>query len=206
MLKSLKKKENKFIRLLIEQSMLTFRGVETLKKYMESHNNTLAKDLTMTEKEADEVRRILIDELNRTFATPFDREDIFALSRSIDDVVDYAYSTVIEMDVLDVIPTTFMMRMTSLLKDATYELYMAMQRLDEHPAVAAEHSQRAKGLESRVETVYREAIADLFGGPEDIHHVYEMLKRREVLRHLSNASDRVDEAANLIADIVVKTS
>jgi predicted phosphate transport protein (TIGR00153 family) len=201
-----KKKQDKFIALLIEQSSLTFKGVETLQKYMKSHSHTLAEELTRIEKEADEVRRILIAELNRSFVTPIDREDIFALSRSIDDVVDYAYSTISEMDVLKVEPTTFMMRMSSLLKDATYELYIAMQRLEKHPEVAAEHSQRAKALESRVERVYREAIADIFSGPEDVHHVFEMLKRREVLRHLSNAADRVDEAANLIADIVVKTS
>ena len=51
---------------------------------------------------------------------------------------------------------------------------------------------------------YREAVADLFSGPEDIHHVVEMLKMREVYRHLSNAADRGDEAANIISDIVVK--
>lgn len=206
MFKIFKKKQDKFITLLIEQASLSLKGVETLQEYMKSHEHELAEKLTMIEKEADEVRRILIAELNRSFVTPIDREDIFALSRSIDDIVDYAYSTVSEMDVLNVEPTTFMMRMTSLLKDATYEIYMAMERLEEHPAVAAEHSQRAKGLESRVERVYREAIADIFSGPEDVHHVFEMLKRREVLRHLSNAADRVDEAANLIADIVVKTS
>ncbi len=199
-----KKKPNKFIALLIEQSALTFQGVEYLQEYMKTHEHELAKRLTMTEKEADEVRRILIAELNRTFVTPIDREDIFALSRAIDDVLDYAYSTVSEMDVLNVDPTSFMTRMTSLLKDATYELYMGAQRLEEHPAVTADHAQRAKALEKRVEAVYREAIADIFSGPEDVHHVFEMLKRREVLRHLSNAADRVDEAGNLLADIVVK--
>ena len=199
-----KKKPDKFILLLIEQASLTYKGVETLQEYMKTHSHELAEKLTRIEKEADEVRRILIDELNRSFVTPIDREDIFALSRSIDDVVDYAYSTVSEMDVLDVEPTSFMMRMTSLLKDATYELYMAMERLEKHPAVAIEHAQRAKGLETRIERVYREAIADIFSGPEDVHHVFEMLKRREVLRHLSNAADRVDETANLLADIVVK--
>ena len=206
MFKLFKKKQDKFILLLIEQASLTFKGVETLQEYMKTHDHALAEQLTQIEKEADEVRRILIAELNRSFVTPIDREDIFALSRSIDDVVDYAYSTVSEMDILNVEPTTYMTRMTSLLKDATYELYMAMQRLEDHPSVAAEHSQRAKALETRVESVYREAIADIFSGPEDVHHVFKMLKRREVLRHLSNAADRVDEAANLIADIVVKTN
>jgi uncharacterized protein Yka (UPF0111/DUF47 family) len=55
-----------------------------------------------------------------------------------------------------------------------------------------------------VEDVYREAIAALFSGPQDLQHVVEMLKLREVYRHLSNAADRGDQAANVICDIVVK--
>ena len=92
--------------------------------------------------EADEIRRILIDELNRTFVTPFDREDIFALSRSIDDVIDYADSTVSEMVVLKVKPTPYMLRIASLLRDAAYEIYQAVLRLQKHPSVAIDHAQR----------------------------------------------------------------
>jgi uncharacterized protein Yka (UPF0111/DUF47 family) len=157
-----------------------------------------------TEKEADEIRRILIDELNRTFVTPIDREDIFALSRTIDDMLDYANTTVDEMEILKVAPTPYMGRIASLLRDAAFEIHLGVQRLKGHPSVANEHAQRAKALENRVEDVYREALADLFGGPQDVAHVIEMLKMREVYRHLSNAADRGDEAANVIADIVVK--
>jgi hypothetical protein len=70
--------------------------------------------------------------------------------------------------------------------------------------VAEDHAVRAKALENRVEDVYREAIADLFRLPRDIDHVVEMLKLRETYRHLSNAADRGDEAANVLSDIVVK--
>jgi uncharacterized protein Yka (UPF0111/DUF47 family) len=108
------------------------------------------------------------------------------------------------MVVLNVKPTPYMQRIATLLKDAAYEIYQAVHRLQKNPAVAIDHAQRAKALENRVEGVYREAIADLFSGPEDVHHVVEMLKMREVYRHLSNAADRGDEAGNIIADIVVK--
>jgi len=79
-----------------------------------------------------------------------------------------------------------------------------MLRIKEHPGVATEHAQRAKTLENRVETVYREALADLFNGPAGPKRVINILKMREVYRHLSNAADRGDEAANIISDIVVK--
>lgn len=154
--------------------------------------------------EADELRRILIDELNRSFVTPFDREDIFALSRAIDDVLDYSDTTVEEMRLLEIEPNAYLRRMTSLLRDAGKEIHLAMLRIKDHPNVALDHATRAKALENRVEHVYREAIAALFRGPEDIHQVMQMLKLRETYRHLSNAADRGDEAANIIGDIVVK--
>jgi hypothetical protein len=199
-----RRKENVFQSLIEQQASLSYEGLRLLMKYFETSDPEVAEELSIKEKEADEVRRILIDELNRSFITPFDREDIFALSRSIDDVIDYADTTVMEMVILKVAPTPFMSRIASLLKDAAYEIMHGVQRLPKNPIVALDHAQRAKALENRVEAVYREAVADLFSGPEDLHHVVEMLKLREVYRHLSNAADRGDEAANIIADVVVK--
>jgi predicted phosphate transport protein (TIGR00153 family) len=199
-----KKRKNIFIHHMSDQAQLTLEGLDALKAYLASQDPAAAALLDSKEKAADEARRILIDDLNRTFVTPFDREDIFALSRTIDDVLDYANSTVSEMEILKVGPTVYMQTMASLLRDAANELFLAVCCLEEHPAVANDHAQRAKALENRVEGVYREALADLFKGAEDIKHVVKMLKMREVYRHLSNAADRGDEAANVIADIVVK--
>ncbi len=199
-----KKKQNVFLKLIHDQAALTLDGLEALKTFMISGDPAASALLSAKEKEADEARRILIDELNNTFITPFDREDIFLLSRTIDDVLDYAYSTVSEMEILKVEPTEYMQKMASILRDAANELLMAVDRLENHPGVANDHAQRAKSLENRVEELYREALADLFSGAEDIQHVIKMLKSREVYRHLSNAADRGDEAANVIADIIVK--
>ena len=201
-----KRQPNLFFKHIQDQAQLTLEGLDALKVYLTTQDTSAAELLTAKEKAADEARRILIDDLNRTFVTPFDREDIFALSRTIDDVLDYAYSTVSELEILKVAPTPYMQDIASLLRDAAYELYMAVCSLETHPAVANDHAQRAKSLENRVEGVYREALADLFRGAEDIKHVIKMMKQREVYRHLSNAADRGDEAANVIADIVVKTA
>jgi uncharacterized protein Yka (UPF0111/DUF47 family) len=197
-------RQDKFLALIIEQASLTLKGLELLNEYLVAKSPQAAQQLTQTEKDADEVRRILIDELNRTFVTPMDREDIFALSRAIDDMLDYAYSTVDEMEMLKVKGMPHMARIAALLRDAASEILLATQRLSQHPKVAADHAQRAKALENRVESVYREALAELFSGPEDVQHVVKMLKAREVYRHLSNAADKGDEAANVIANIVVK--
>jgi predicted phosphate transport protein (TIGR00153 family) len=199
-----KPRQDKFLQSLIRQAEITLEGMDALEAYMKKRSDKYAATVVQAEKDADEVRRILIDDLNRTFVTPMDREDIFSLSRAIDDVMDYAYTTVEEMQILDVEPNDFLQQMVSLLQDAATEIHLAMLRLKENPGVASEHASRAKALENRVERVYREAVADLFSGPEDIQHVMSMLKLREIYRHLSNCADRGDAAANVIHDIVVK--
>jgi len=201
---SRRKKDNRFLELLSRQTEFTVQGMEALKQYMQQPDSALADRVSKIESEADEVRRILIDELNRTFVTPFDREDIFSLSLTIDDILDYAESTVDEMVMLNVAPNPFLERMVSLLTDAAWEIKRGVTQLVEHPNVANDHAVRAKALENRVEQVYREAIADLFQDPRDLEEVMEILKLREIYRHISNAADRGDQAANVIGDIVVK--
>jgi uncharacterized protein len=199
-----RKKDNRFLDLLARQTEFTVQGMEALKQYMIEPDAALAEKVSKMESEADEVRRILIDELNRTFVTPFDREDIFALSLTIDDILDYAESTVDEMAMLNVESNSYLERMVSLLTDAATEIHRGVLQLVDHPNVANDHAVRAKALENRVEQVYREALADLFHDPKDLDEVMDILKLREIYRHLSNAADRGDQAANVIGDIVVK--
>ncbi len=199
-----KPRGNRFIKLLEEQAAKTVEGLTNLEKYMGNNSKENAEAVHRIEAEADEIRRILIDELNRTFVTPIDREDIFSLSRTIDDILDYADTTVDEMYILGVEPNKYLKEMAALLSEAGSEIDLAIQRLEQHPSVAAEHASRAKALENRVERIYRQAIADLFSGPAEVGHIMYMLKVRELYRHLSNAADRGDETANVISDIIVK--
>ena len=201
---SRRKKSNRFLELLIQQAEFTVKGLEALKLYMQQPDIAIAEQVSKIESEEDEVRRILIDELNRTFVTPFDREDIFTLSLTIDDILDYAEETIYRMVTLNVAPNQFLERMVSLLTDAAVEIQRGVSEIVDHPNVANDHAVRAKALENQVEKVYREALADLFSDPEDLNDVMEILKLREIYRHLSNAADRGDQAANVIGDIVVK--
>ena len=198
------KRQNTFYKLLHDQANATLEGLDAFLSYIKNPTPEASAAVKMKEKEADEFRRILICELNKSFVTPIDREDIFALSRSIDDVLDYAYSTVTEIEVLKVKPTSNMERIVKLLRDSANEILMAVDRIADHPGVANEHAQRAKALENKIEDFYRESLAELFSGAEDIKHVIKIMKYREIYRHLSNAADRGDEAANIIAGIVMK--
>ena len=198
------KRENIFIRLLREQAEVLQRAAQALVRFVNAVNDQDAEVIELCEKEGDEIRRVLIDELHKTFVTPFDREDIFELSLFLDDVLDYCYTTTLEMQLLQVDGDEYLKQMVARVNESANELLMAMQRLEKNPLVALEHSRRAKHRENQVEKLYRHAVADLFHGPEDVHHVMMMLRTREVYRHISNAADQADQAANVIGKVVMK--
>src|SRR5947207_5270004 len=95
---SFQRRPDRFLVHLSEQATITVGALDALLDYMKKPNEKNAQRIHRLEQDADEVRRILIDELNRTFVTPIDRQDIFSLSRVIDDVLDYADSTIMEME------------------------------------------------------------------------------------------------------------
>lgn len=200
----LKRRPDRFLERLQQQCELSFEGTQALGDYMIKPNKKNARRVQELEKEADEVRRILVDELNRTFVTPLDREDIHALSRAIDDILDDTWFTINEMDILEVEPNEYLQNMTALLAQGAEEIKLAMQRLELHPNVASDHANRAKAINNRIETLYAEAIAELFRKPKDLESVVNMLKLREIYRHLFHAAGRVSDAANTVDDIVVK--
>ena len=198
------RRDGDFILLLQQQAAKTLEGLRALEQYSRDGDRQHAETVVKAEAEEDELRRVLIDELNRSFVTPFDREDIFALSRALDDVLDYAYSTVDEMEILNVHPDPYVHKMARLLREGAEELDLAVQQLKTRPQIANDHAVRAKQIENLAEKMYREALSHLFDGIAKVEDVVYVLKMREVYRHLSNAADRGDEAANVIGDIVVK--
>jgi predicted phosphate transport protein (TIGR00153 family) len=192
--------EGRFFELLSRQCLKTVEGLEALWNFAESGTKENANLVRNIEREADELRRILIEELDSTFITPLDREDIYALSRAIDDVVDYANTTVDEMEIYDVKGDEHIKDMVSILRKAARELNDAVKILQDYPKISSEHAVKAKSYENQMERAYHLALADLFKGTDTVY----MLKMREIYRHLSNAADRGDEAANIISSIVMK--
>jgi uncharacterized protein Yka (UPF0111/DUF47 family) len=90
--------------------------------------------------------------------------------------------------------------MVNILRKAARELNDAVKILQDYPKISSEHAVKAKSYENQMERAYHLALADLFKGTDTVY----MLKMREIYRHLSNAADRGDEAANIISSIVMK--
>jgi len=189
-----------FFKMLLDQMSKVEEGMEALVNFMENPTKENGDRVDALESEADELRRILVDELNRSFITPIDREDIFALSRSTDDIMDYAKSTVEEMLLFGVVPDEYMKKMVGALYSASRDISSALRNLKKCPGICAEHLVRAKKAENFVEHRYREGLVELFKSND----VIKILKTREIYRHLSNAADRVAESADVVGDILVK--
>ena len=202
----LKPKQDNFTLYLVQQGEKAVDITDALQSYLQKPTEKKHEKAKRIEREADEIQRILVHELLDTFVTPFDREDIFSLSRALDNFIDYVYDTVEELVIFELKEPAGVQEMADILSEMAKELHLALQRLNDHPGVASEHARRAKGCENRVENMYRHTVAKLFNEPEDIHQVMVLLKNREVLRHLSNAADYGDRAADTVLDIVVKWS
>lgn len=198
------KQESKFIAMLIGQAAKSVEAIRYLVRTLEQIDADTIKALRTLAEEASELRRVLIDELHKTFITPLDREDIFNLSHCFEDMVTYALTTVEEMNILKVDADDSIRQMMKLVCEEAEQLELAILRLAQNPRVALDHAHEVRRLERRVERLYRTAIKDLFARATDPEGLPGLFYRREVYRHISNMSDRADSAANVFGMVIMK--
>lgn len=191
-----------FYQMLLDQARMSEQGLKLLCDFVRNPSKPLGEQVDQTEKNADELRRRLIEALNLTFITPIDREDIFSLSRTLDDMVDYANTTVEEMMLFAAPTNKHIQDMADALYEGARHITGAVESLSKMPNGMHEHIIKAKKSENRIEHLYREALAELFKTPDAV----TIIKMREIYRHLSNAADRGDEAADILSDILVKNT
>jgi len=210
-----------FYSLLNEQCDLAVEAMEVFVQFMEKGDKTLAKQVRALEKRGDELKARNTDILSKSFSTPMDREDIYRAIATIDHIVNYAKTTTREIEVLNVEPDKYMLELAVLLKEGAYALQRGYRKLSTNPNQADEDSQAARKAERSSEKVYRRALGELFQDESyvaqlenqdtntkvtAVHLVIEIFKHREIYRHLSNASDRLARAGEVLHDIVVKIS
>lgn len=195
---------NHFMKRLGQQANYVVIGTGALLEYIDTPSRENAIRVRQLERKADMVRRNLINELNRAFVTPIDREDLFSLSRAIDDVLDYAYSTTYELYILDVQPNPYLRQMAKILVMSAREIEQAINCIEHKPTRADEHAMRIKALENRMEKLHAKALAALFQNPQDLQDVVEMMKLHEIYRHMNHAVGSAEQAADLISDIRIK--
>lgn len=191
-----------FFELLNEQANFIPIAASELKKYVETLTPETAEKVRAIEKEADESRMNLVHALNSTFITPFDREDIFSLSSSLDDILDYFKTTVSEMEIYQIIPSSDLSEFASLLEEGSHAICVAVHEMEKGPEAATRNALKAKKSENKVEKLYRNSVAMLL----ESDNIKRIIKMRELYRHLSNCADRIDKAGDAICIVLMKTS
>ncbi len=200
-MKIFRKKVN-FFELLLKQCEIMQKGMDALYMYCKSvgeANHESYGDLVISiEDEGDMARRVLVDELNRTFITPLERNDIFDLSRQLDEILDYAKTAVDEMRLFGIQPNEDMKRLVGILCDIAAHIHKAVANMEKHKVIAKEEAIKVKSLENKMGANYYKALAKLFE-EEDVKAVF---KYREVYRHLNTTADEADKAMDYLLDIL----
>jgi len=145
-------------------------------------------------------------ELSRNFITPFDREDIHSLVKSMDDVADYMHGAASRMRLYQVEKITKSIRkLTEINLEACQHIGAAIHELKEFKNLKAitDACKRINKLESKADTVFDKAVADIFENETDAKNI---IKYKEVLSALESASDKCKSVAGILESVVVKHS
>ncbi len=195
-----KKKKPDFYSVLIQQTQTVRDAVSALCAFCENPTEENGDFVKIKEQEADQVRYQLVDAINRTFITPIDRDDLFRLSTAIDDLADYAWTTVKDLRIYDISPDGNLSSMVAILLQMADGLLVCVKNLGKHHAIVASEANKVKKLENTMNVRYHESIAELFSSDD----FKKILKYREIYSHMNHASDKGDICADLLQDIVVK--
>jgi predicted phosphate transport protein (TIGR00153 family) len=161
----------------------------------------VARQIQQIEHECDNVAHAIIQRLNRTFVTPIDREDIHALAKSLDDVIDAidAAATVIRR--YRVAPVRFGAReLATVIAQSSHQVRMAVDALERKKGVH-ERAVEVNRLENEADRIHDEALRRLF---EEERDPIAVIKWKEVLDYLEEATDRCEDVANVLEGVVVK--
>jgi predicted phosphate transport protein (TIGR00153 family) len=160
-----------------------------------------SKRIKDAEHACDEITHMITTKLNKSFITPFDREDIFTLIVALDDVCDYVDAgarAILMYDIKEV--SDYSRQLAKVIQSQAMEIHSAILMLSK-PDGLNQHIVEIHRLENEADDVYFRAIGDLFHKSSDPMTV---IKWKELYEILENATDRCESVANIIESIILK--
>jgi len=160
-----------------------------------------ADEIKEVEHKCDFLTHEIIQRLNRTFVTPLDREDIHALARSLDDVMDAidASATLVRLYKLDTV--RFGAReLARIITACTKQVRLALEAMEKHKGLIT-HAVEINRLENEADRAHQQAVGRLF---EDERDPLAVMKWKETLDFLEAATDRCEDVANVLEGVMVK--
>src|SRR5262249_38902872 len=165
-----------------------------------------ANELRMEEHECDDAVSRIIKALDRSFITPFDREDIHTLAARLDDILDNMEETAHRFEVFRIDkPPAQAVALARIIQEACLHLEHAIRacRTLKYPKAIQDHLKEITRLENEADGIYRDSDSELFANPPDI---LMLIKLRELYGWLEETVDACKDAAQVISEIVVKGS
>lgn len=166
----------------------------------------LSKKLEDLEHTGDKITHQIHLELGRNFITPFDREDIHSLASSLDDVADFIHGAANRMQLYKVEkPTQPMIEITDLILEATEYVAKALFELKDLQNIRniTDSCVRINSVENKADYIFDKAVADLFEYEKD---AISLIKQKEVLSAMEDATDKCEDVANVLESILVKNA
>jgi uncharacterized protein len=161
----------------------------------------LSKKIKSIEHECDELNHTITTRLNKSFITPFDREDIYTLSGALDDVCDYIDAAARAIVMYDIHETDrFAQQLAVIIQKLADEIYGAVALLKKAKGLE-KHLVDIQRLENDADEVYFNAMAELFKNSPD---PVKLIKWKELYEILENATDLCENVGNIIESIVLK--
>ncbi|HEY6906605.1 MAG TPA: DUF47 family protein [Ignavibacteriaceae bacterium] len=149
----------------------------------------------------DEITSKVTKRLNKTYITPFDREDIFGLIKRLDDISDMLLGASSRIETYNIQNAVkYADKLSSVIVEQVKELGIAIQDLK---VKRTNEMKAVKALETEADNIYRQALKELF---ETETNAIEIIKRKEILEILENTSDRCQSTANLILSLFIKNT
>jgi len=160
-----------------------------------------ADEIKEAEHKCDQLTHEIIQRLNRTFVTPLDREDIFNLARSLDDVMDAidAAGSLVRLYRLDSVRVGAR-ELARIVTASTDQVRLAVGAMQEHKGLMP-HAIEVNRLENEADRVHHQAVSKLF---EEERDPLTIIKWKETFDFLEDASDRCEDVANVIEGVMVK--
>lgn len=193
-----------FVTLLDEQLKATHQAVQLLDttSIRQISWDDASTEIGIIEHRGDNARAQLVVRLSQSLVTPVDREDLFRISRSIDDVLDNIRDFVRECALFEPQDLQYFPPVIEKIGAAVVLLQQAVQALLANPAQISQRSLAAKKAGNQIRRCYDEQLATLFDGALTV----EIFKVRELLRRLDVIGLRLGEAADALADAAIKRS
>lgn len=160
-----------------------------------------ADEIKEVEHKCDFLTHEIIQRLNRTFVTPLDREDIHALARSLDDVMDAIDASASLMRLYHLESVRFGAReLAHVISASTHQVRLALVALEQHKGLIT-HAVEINRLENEADRIHQQAVSRLF---EDERDPLLVMKWKEALDFLEDATDRCEDVANVLEGVMVK--